>query len=83
MNTKLTLSIDPKLIEHAKNYAEEKKRSLSRIVSDYFRSLHQEEVTGHDPFFVDLHRKLKKRKKRLTVPHEKTLIDEHIRRKYL
>lgn len=36
MNTKLTLSIDNKVIEKAKNYAKNHKKSLSSMVEEYF-----------------------------------------------
>jgi hypothetical protein len=36
MQTKLTLRLDDDLIEHAKVYAKDTGRSLSKIVSDYF-----------------------------------------------
>ena len=41
MNTKLTLSIDDKVIERAKSYARGKNKSLSRIIEDYLKSLPQ------------------------------------------
>lgn len=36
MTTKLTLSIDSKVIESAKKYAEKKGISLSKLVEEYF-----------------------------------------------
>jgi hypothetical protein len=39
MQTKLTLRLDDRLIEQAKAYAQEKGRSLSQVVADYFRIL--------------------------------------------
>lgn len=39
MHTKLTLRLDEELIEHAKSYARESGKSLSRIVADYFALL--------------------------------------------
>ena len=36
MQTKLTLRLDAKLIEHAKQYSKKTHKSLSQIVSDYF-----------------------------------------------
>jgi hypothetical protein len=37
MNTKLTLTIDKKVIEIAKEYAKEKGQSLSEMVENYFK----------------------------------------------
>jgi len=39
MNKKLTLSLDERTIEHAKQYAERHQRSLSEMVESYFRYL--------------------------------------------
>ena len=43
MNTKLTLTIEEKIIQRAKKYAKEKHSSLSGIVENYLRILTQEE----------------------------------------
>lgn len=40
MATKLTLSLDPKVIEAAKKYSSEKGTSLSKLVEDYLRQLY-------------------------------------------
>lgn len=39
MNKKLTLTIDKDIIEKAKKYAQEEKRSLSSLVENYLKSL--------------------------------------------
>jgi hypothetical protein len=39
MNTKLTLSLEKEVIEHAKIYAKGTGRSLSEMVEKYFRSI--------------------------------------------
>lgn len=39
METKLTLRLDKKVIEQAKNYASNHKTSLSRMIESYFESL--------------------------------------------
>jgi hypothetical protein len=44
MQTKLTLRLDDSLIKQAKVYAQEKGRSLSQIVSDYFRILNTDTI---------------------------------------
>ncbi len=43
MNTKLTLTIEQRLIEKAKEYAKGKGRSLSDIVENYFKAIVREE----------------------------------------
>lgn len=50
MNSKLTLSIDPKVIDSAKEYARSQKRSLSNIVEEYLKSIsfiNQERIVQH------------------------------------
>lgn len=48
METKLTLKMDQKVIQSVKIYAESNKRSLSKLVEDYFRKLISEnEPTKH------------------------------------
>ena len=44
MPTKLTLTLDNKIIESAKNYAKENKVSLSKLVEFYFKSLNKTEI---------------------------------------
>lgn len=39
MTIKLTLRVNPLLIQQAKTYAKEKGRSVSQIVADYFTAL--------------------------------------------
>jgi hypothetical protein len=39
MTTKLTLTLDDKVIERAKRYARAKGRSVSELVESYFKSL--------------------------------------------
>ena len=39
METKLTLKLDQTVIQSVKEYAHNNKRSLSKLVEDYFRSL--------------------------------------------
>lgn len=39
MQTKLTLRVDDSLIQQAKDYAKQNDKSLSQIVTDYFRAL--------------------------------------------
>ena len=45
MNTKLTLKMDSRVIERAKQYAGRKKTSLSALVEGYFKLLTDEQKT--------------------------------------
>jgi len=42
VNKKLTLSLDNSVIEKAKDYAQNKKKSLSQMVENYFRFITSE-----------------------------------------
>jgi hypothetical protein len=44
MNTKLTLTIEQKIIEKAKKYANEKGRSLSDIIENYLKAITKEDT---------------------------------------
>lgn len=44
MNTKLTLTIEQRIIEKAKKYANDKGRSLSSIIENYLKIITNEEV---------------------------------------
>ena len=45
MNTKLTLKLNKKAIERAKNYARKNKKSLSVLVENYFNLITEKENT--------------------------------------
>jgi hypothetical protein len=45
MQTKLTLRLEDHLIEHAKSYAAHAGKSVSQIVSDYFKMLTSQKST--------------------------------------
>ena len=45
MLTKLTLTIEQSVIERAKEYAQEKNKSVSRIVEEYLRNLSEAKTT--------------------------------------
>lgn len=47
MDTKLTLKLNQNIIEKAKEYAANKKMSLSRIVEAYLQSLTDEDSTAN------------------------------------
>jgi DNA-directed RNA polymerase subunit F len=44
MNTKLTLSLDKKVIEYAKDLARKNGKSLSELVENYFKHLTSNEI---------------------------------------
>ena len=48
MDRKLTLRLDKKVIERAKEFARRHQTSLSRMVEAYFESLTSEEVEGSE-----------------------------------
>jgi hypothetical protein len=43
MNTKLTLTIEQRIIEKAKKYAKDKRESLSGIIENYLKAITKEE----------------------------------------
>lgn len=49
MQTKLTLRLEDQLIEQAKSYAAQAGKSVSQIVSDYFRLLTSEKPRPSPP----------------------------------
>jgi hypothetical protein len=59
MTTKLTLSIDEKLVQNAKKYAQNNNTSVSKIVSNYLRTLNTGVTLTH-------HSELSPRLKKLT-----------------
>ncbi|MCL2381464.1 MAG: DUF6364 family protein [Treponema sp.] len=56
MNAKLTLKLDKKAIETAKNYAKRHNRSLSGMVENYFLNLSPEKIyhKKHSPVVESL-----------------------------
>ncbi|HOV94336.1 MAG TPA: DUF6364 family protein [Spirochaetales bacterium] len=50
METKLTLRIDKSVIERAKEYARQRKKSLSDLVEDYFRHIVSSDGDQEPPF---------------------------------
>ena len=51
MDTKLTLKLDKFVIEQAKEYASSHKRSLSRIIESYLKSLINRDKNDENPDF--------------------------------
>jgi hypothetical protein len=56
MDAKLTLKLDETVIESAKKYAESNKRSLSKLVENYFRNLTAKNIPPqkHSPLVESL-----------------------------
>ena len=55
MDTKLTLKLDKFVIEQAKEYASSHKRSLSRIIESYLRSLINRDKNNNESDFEISH----------------------------
>ncbi len=65
MNTKLTLRLDNRLIEYAKEYSDRTGKSVSRIVADLFEIIKNEKLkkdTGLSPTVSSLRGVLKGKK---------------------
>lgn len=82
MNTKLTLSVEKKIIETAKEYAKNRGQSLSELVENYFKLITKEKETVNDG-------KLSPRVKELvgiiSVPEDfeyKKVLTEELSKKY-
>ena len=62
MDAKLTLKLDQEVIEKAKQYASEKKLSLSRLIGNYLNSLTSDKAKNElqiSPFVKSLSTRLK------------------------
>jgi hypothetical protein len=79
---KLTLNIDERVIESGKQYARRNRTSLSRLVSDFLRSLGSRPRKG-DPVIDQLHEDLLARLPRGRKVNEGDLRRRHIVSKYL
>ena len=77
MTTKLTLSVEEKVIERAKIYAKKTGRSLSEIVEVYLEAITSENPEENE----DISRKLRKLIGSIKLP--KNFNEEKIRREYL
>lgn len=53
MNTKLTISLDSKIINKAKVFAGRKKTSLSKLVENYFRALTENQHEENEVLVID------------------------------
>lgn len=57
METKLTLKLDEAVIDIAKKYAQKRKKSISKIVEDYFKGLgpgEKDDEEGINPIVKEL-----------------------------
>ena len=82
MNTKLTLTLEKKVIEIAKEYAKEKGQSLSELVENYFKLLTKDSKAEE---MVELSQKVKSLKGILKVDQDfdyKKVLEEEIIRKH-
>lgn len=59
MPTKLTLTVDQKVIESAKAYAKKHQRSLSNIIEEYLKSLTQNKLGNEKPKLSKIVKNLK------------------------
>ena len=80
--SKLTLNIDERIIESGKEYARRNKTSLSRLVSEFLRSLGSRRRKG-DPVIARLHEDLLARLPRGSKVDDAELRRRHITSKYL
>ena len=82
MTTKLTLTLDNKIIETAKNYARKNKISLSKLVEFYFKSLDadpEKQIEDLPP----ITRELSGIAKLETTKSDKELLKEALNKKFL
>jgi hypothetical protein len=84
MSSKLTLSMEKRVIEQAKEYAAEQGRSLSNIVEQYLKSVSEQSTTKSDKKFHPIVEELAGSVK---LPHSdkdyKELITDALAEKYL
>ncbi len=84
MNTKLTLSINPNVIEEAKKYAKSNGKSLSNIVEEYLKSLASAEKTNKKRESLKIVRELKGSVKMpKNLDSYKTILEDALIDKYL
>ena len=77
---KLTLNINPHIVEAAKGYAERHGTSLSKLVARFFISLGNE---PKDTFFEDLHAEILREGFQAPGGDIAGLRQQHVRKKYL
>ena len=82
MTTKLTLTLDNKIIETAKIYAKRNKISLSRLVEFYFKSL-TADYENHIENLPPITKELSGIAKIKTTKSDKELLEDALNRKFL
>jgi len=82
MGSKLTLRVDEKLIRDAKRIAKSRRVSLSRMVSDYFKSIavHQKKESIESPILSEISGILpsKAENKKLLKSYKKHIEDKYL-----
>ena len=80
MTTKLTLSLDDKIISKAKKIAAKKNTSISKLVSNYFERLPESETKKDPSFLIGI---LKPKDKSINVEEViKNARWEHLKKKH-
>lgn len=69
MTTKLTLSLDEKVIKHAKLIANRRGKSLSKMVEEYFNSI-PEKKRQEDSIIEQIEKRLKPYINKIDLPEE-------------
>lgn len=84
MDAKLTLKLDKKVIDQAKKYAATQKRSLSRLIESYLKSLIVKEDSGSEDE-IEISAFVKSIKTGISIPDDitsKDLYGEYLDNKY-
>ncbi len=82
MTTKLTLTLNKKIIESAKIYAEKNKISLSKLVEFYFKSLTRDNI-HHIENLSPITKELSGIAKIKTTKSDKKLLEDALNKKFL
>ena len=85
MSTKLTLTVDKRVIEEAKKYAKKQGRSLSNLIEDYLKLLIEPQSPANDEFeYTPIVRSLKGSVKVGEEDFDYTeVLEEELMKKYL
>ena len=83
MNTKLTLSIEREVVDAAKAYAKDRKKSLSNIVEEYLKALATRKSTNKKDELTKIVRELKGSLKLPKGKIYKELLQDALVEKYL
>lgn len=74
MDTKLTLKLNQQIIEKAKQYAVDKKLSLSRIIENYLNSLTSASSAGNE---IEVSPFVKSISSKINIPNDYDYKTEH------